>query len=197
MRLLMAITLSAFCSTAYAQTTTRLFIDGDIEELGAMTIAESIKNAGDDASNVVILEINSPGGDIEAGFKIVRAIERSRAHVLCVVDGEADSMASYVFESCHTRAMTRRSLLMIHEPSISGVAGQPTKLKDAAEYTAVLSNAILEFYAGKLKGITLVELGHRTAGGASLWLGWKEAQHVGAVDIVVDLVSDLFPGVSK
>lgn len=70
----------------------------------------------------IIVELNSIGGLITEGVEMSKVIERSPVPVTCIVDGEADSMAVYILESCKYRYITRRSLMMAHEPLI----GEPT-----------------------------------------------------------------------
>jgi ATP-dependent protease ClpP protease subunit len=174
---------------AYA-TTTHLHIDDEINEDTVTPLLDGIANAPHGKDDRIVIEIDSPGGEVEYGFKLVKAIERYPGKVVCVVDGEADSMASYIFVSCDVRAMTKRSVMMIHQPGMGG-SGQFNDLSNAAEWMRVSGAAMFENYALHMRNITAADLIERTMGGREFWLGWKEAKKYGAVDIVVDRVSDV------
>lgn len=188
MRYVLASLLLCLCSTASA-TTTYLRLEGEIADDVIDPLVDAVNNAPSDRSDAVFIEINSPGGDVDAGFKLVKAIERYPAHVVCAVDGEADSMASYIFVSCDVRAMTRRSVLMIRQPMLGG-RGQPNDIANMMDWITALTSSMAEHYAARMH-ISAVELAARVAGGRTLWLDWKAAQKLGAVDIVVDRVADL------
>lgn len=140
-------------------------------------------------AKAIVIEINSPGGHVNAGFLLARAIEDSPVPVACVVDGEAASMGFYLLQSCDVRLMTRRSVLMIHEPSFGGVRGTPEELRQAADALKAIAQAMAEHCAAKMK-ITVEELKARTDN-KDWWMEWREALHVGAVDDVVTSVDEV------
>lgn len=66
----------------------------------------------------VVLVIDSPGGRLDAGADIVRALQSLEMPLVCVVSGTADSMAALIVETaCPIRLATPESSLMFHEPS--------------------------------------------------------------------------------
>lgn len=189
MKWLLALWVSCLATTAQAKTT-YLRISDEINDESVTPIIDGLENAPHAKGDAVVIEIDSPGGEVEAGFKLVKAIEHYPAKVICVVDGEADSMASYIFVACDVRAMTRRSILMIHQPGMGG-GGQVHDLLNAADWLKASGAGMMEHYGLHMHGITVAELASRTAGGRELWFDWKAAQKYGAVDIVVDRVGDL------
>lgn len=189
MRIALAFLAIAYCSTASAETT-YLRLSGEIDDVSASTLVTAIEAAPHNKGDAIVIEINSPGGEVDPGFSIVKAIERYPAHVVCVVDGEADSMASYIYVSCDVRAMTRRSVMMIHQPAL-GMRGQLNDVQNALDWIAALTSSMMEHYALRMHGITAVELAAKVAGGRTLWMDWKAAQRYGAVDIVIDRVADI------
>lgn len=62
----------------------------------------------------IIIEVDSYGGDVDAGWKMKRIVERSHTKTICVADNKADSMAVYFMQSCTQRMMTKRSSLLVH-----------------------------------------------------------------------------------
>src|SRR6266404_5019680 len=73
----------------------------------------------------VVLELNTDGGNVNAGYEFARAIESSKAPVACVVDGSARSMGFFILQACRVRLATPRSILMVHEPLyVNGMEGK-------------------------------------------------------------------------
>jgi ATP-dependent protease ClpP protease subunit len=168
-------------TTVEARITTPL--SNAIEEINEKSLADGI-----------VLEINSYGGSIDDGLVLAKAIERSRIPVVCVVDGEAHSMASYILEACPKRAMTKRSLLMIHQPIIPAHVGggQLNQWKSSYEYILVLTKAFSEHYGLHMQ-LSSAEIFQRIDGGKCWYLGWEDALKFHAVDLVVDSFNEIFP----
>lgn len=189
-RLLPLLFLSFTCS-AGAQGIPVLHLDsevtaGSVEALQAELIAASLLHP-----RAIVLEINSPGGDIEAGFRLAKSIEDSATPVVCVVDKTAASMASYILESCQVRLMTRRSMLMFHEPALgSDFNGQQTKWRSIADWLTAETIALAEHVCGHSKMTTAAFL-DKIRGGAMWWVNWKEALALGFVDGVVGSTQDV------
>lgn len=59
-----------------------------------------------DRNDTVILNINSPGGEISAGLRLVSAIEESMAHTIARVDTKALSMAAIIAISANELEFT-------------------------------------------------------------------------------------------
>lgn len=95
-------------------------LTGEVDEDTAKATIVSLAALREMHAEAVVLEINSEGGEVEAGFVIAKAIEDSQAPVHCVVDGEALSMAYFILQSCDTRSITPRSKLMAHNPHQQG-----------------------------------------------------------------------------
>ena len=152
------------------------------DEISDKTVAPLVA-ALDGARGRVVIEIDSPGGEVEAGWQLVRAIERSAAHVVCVVDGEADSMAFVVLQACDERVITERSLLMAHEAA-AGVRGQPDDIQNGLNHLRRINEQLVRFCARRM-GMRWQRLSAMIAHGRELWLGPEEALRLHAVDRVV------------
>jgi ATP-dependent protease ClpP protease subunit len=167
----------------------QLRFDADINE---QTVADAIK-ALDDAKDAkaIVFEINSTGGSVTAGFKLVKAIENMRVPVTCVVDGLAASEAFYVLQSCPVRVMTARSQLMVHEPlfmysppnMVEPLRLTRSELLHLSREQDALANSWTAHAGARLK-IPLADLRKRIR-----WSDWNmaadEALKIGAVDEVV------------
>ena len=180
-----------FVASPALAKTTHLHLETEISEETVSPLIEALESAPHDKNDVVVIEINSPGGEIDSGFRLTKAIERYPARVVCIVDGEADSMASYVLMACDQRVMTRRSILMIHEPAI-GAEGHmhASEWRNIVDWLVAGKTALFSHYANHMH-VSETELANRCSGGRELWMDWHDAQKYGAVDIVVDRVDDL------
>ncbi len=132
-----------------------------------------------------ILEINSGGGYVHSGFRLVKAMENSGVPVHCIVDGHAQSMAFYILQACDTRSMTKRSFMMIHNPSMSGGGGGDFNWYiETAEELLAMQNGMMEHYLKRMH-VTKKQLQDRLAI-RNWYLGWEEGMDVGALDHALD-----------
>lgn len=151
----------------------------------ATAAIDEIKKANEAKVDVVVLEIDSPGGSIAWGMDLARAIEDSEVPVHCVADGTAASMAYAVLQSCKERVMTRRTILMMHEASISAqLSIQPQDAETLRQVLQAITDALYEMYGARMK-VSISEIRRRTAGGKEWWLTHRDALRFGAADCVV------------
>ena len=161
---------------------------GEIDKESSKAAIQFIEESNEGKANAIILEINSPGGSVRAGFLLAKAIEHSESPVVCVVDGEADSMAFAILQSCQLRVMTKRSSLMWHQPSLSGnFSGQEDDWKQLGENAAnalrAVNKALAQTIAARL-GMPVKDLMSKTNHGREWWLDSDQALKVNAVDMV-------------
>lgn len=166
-----------------------LFLEGVINEETVDPLIAQIRSANRAGLKRIVLEINSPGGVVDDGFRLVKAIERSKAPVICVVDGDAASMAFYLLQSCTDRVMTKRSTLMAHGPALGGnFYGRANDWKAIADYLRISEDALIEHMVHRMK-MTVPEFKAKIEHG-DWWMGWAEAFDVAAVDRVVIKVTE-------
>lgn len=154
-----------------------------------MTLMSAVTEAG---AKAIIIEWNTPGGEVDSGFLLSRAIEESPVPIICVVDGDAASMGMYILQSCHTRIMTKRSTLMIHEAAIGSGSfyGHEVTWRSVAERLKSTNIAMAEHLAHKMN-VPATEILRRIEGGLQWWMNWSEALDVKAVDLVVNDVKEV------
>jgi ATP-dependent protease ClpP protease subunit len=109
--------------------------------------------AGDKATIV----INSPGGDIIAGFAMANAIKNCKAEITAHIVGIAASMASVIACACDKIVMEEVSFMMVHNPWTVAV-GDAETLRHEAEVLDNMRSAIIAFYRGKFKTLTEDEI---------------------------------------
>lgn len=127
------------------------YLEDEVSDTSVQDVIDVIAKANE-IDNRVILEINTDGGDVDAGFKLAKAIERAKKPVTCVVDGHAFSMGSYIFEACGRRVMTKRSILMIHEAGMQA-SGHEADFLDAAAEVGALSSVIRALCSPHLRSL--------------------------------------------
>jgi len=181
MRKLFALLLLFACTTpAHANQTNYLSLDTVVTDESVDPLIEALESPG----NVVIV-IDSPGGSVPAGLALSKAIEQHDGTVACVVDGMAASMALYILQSCDVRLMTKRSTLMAHEISLSGVMeGNPNNWQAVVAMMKALNRALLEHTIHRTNA-SFEEAHANTVGGLQWWMNWDEALARGFVDRVV------------
>jgi len=134
----------------------------------------------------IFVEINSEGGEVEAGFALAKAIEASPVPVICIVDGQAASMAFYILQSCDVRAMTPRSSLMMHQVTLVG-AMKASTIKALQKQIDTYNKAMVGQCAAKMK-LPATEIADKIAAG-DWWMAADEALEVGAVDSIIPVSS--------
>lgn len=163
---------------------TTIQLNGGIDDAKAAEFIPALLEACA-AHDHVSLEINTEGGFTEAGFRIAKAIEDCGAPVDCIVDGNAQSYGFYLLQSCRIRAMTRRSVLMMHEmlyPNLQFYFANRFKLEDYARNLEIGSRAMAEHYQHRME-IPIEVILQKTY--RQDWLmGWQEAVQYHAVDYV-------------
>lgn len=132
--------------------TPELFLLGSITDELANHIIEKLLGFTVAGSESVNIFINSPGGSVDAAQKLVFFMSHLPIKTVCTVDMEAASAAFFILQQCSVRQMTKRAVLMIHNPYFSQITtADEAKLREKADELDVLSNAMIEHYARRMK----------------------------------------------
>lgn len=168
------------------------FFTGDVNPASVLKAVNFIVQANRRGVKAIVLEINSDGGSVDAGFLLAKAIESSPAPVTCVVDGEAMSMAFYILQSCTTRVMTFRSSLMTHEVrlvSVGGVHETERVLLNDLDLVRASSRGFAEHVSRRM-GMPYQEYDRHVRGGRDWYMNHEQALKFHAVDRVVSTVTE-------
>lgn len=160
----------------------------------AISWISSAEKAG---STVFVLELNTPGGSVPAGFELAKKIEEAKVPVVCVVDGMAASMGFYILQSCPLRVMTARSMLMIHEPSLSAEMSGPPNDWDAVTEALKAMREAMAYHCNRRLTTTIQEYHAKTDGGKAWWFSWVDAKKYHAIDLVVNNIGEVMEELSK
>lgn len=165
-----------------------IYFDGQVTQSSVDAAIGVIEIANEYHAHAIVLEIDTPGGNVDAGKRLVKTMERSKAPIDCVVDGDAMSMGFYILQSCTTRTMTDDSVLMVHGIS-AGVEfqGKVFQLQSQVDQLKAEDRAFCVHEAQKLT-LTADQLCQKVHY-REWYLNAPEALRVHAVDVVVPLLS--------
>ena len=100
------------------------------DNVANLVIAQMLFLAAEDPEKNVSLYINSPGGSITSGLAILDTMRLIEPDIVTYCVGQAASMAA-VLLACGTKGKRHslaHSRILIHQPSMSGLAGQATDI---------------------------------------------------------------------
>ena len=132
-----------------------VFIGAPIDDsLANLVIAQMLFLEAEDPARPILLYINSPGGSISAGFAIYDTMQFIRPDVQTYCIGQAASMAAVLLSAGAKgkRFSLPNSRIIIHQPLMSGLAGQATDIDiHAKEILRMRSrlNEILSTHTGQ------------------------------------------------
>jgi membrane-bound serine protease (ClpP class) len=165
-----------------------IYFRGDVDTPSAVSIVQAISSAQSDGTEVIVLEINTGGGEVDSAWKIIKAIEDSKIPVVCVADLQAASAGFYILETCHVRLMTPHTSLMLHQPARKGVVpggGRAEDWMNVAQQLKAMHEAMVLHISKRLK-VDAEFVKQKTSGSLEWWLNTDEALKVGAVDRIVE-----------
>lgn len=163
-----------------------VYIYGEITSLMAYEVCGRLKYLDYlDSEKDIILEINSPGGEVYSGLAIIDTINCIKAHVKVVVSGMAASMAALITACCSKgkRYALPHSMIMIHQPlGGTGLA----QASDIAIYANNISKTkrMLNELLAKATGQSVKTIAKDTD--RDYYLNAEEAIKYGIIDKIVD-----------
>lgn len=148
------------------------------DEITPKLFADDLKALG----NVKDIDVyvNSPGGDVFAGFTIYNQLKRHEAKITVHVDGLAASAASIVCMAGDTIIMPENATMMIHEAT-SRARGNKKNMRAMADELDLIDGQIAGIYAARTgktqeECLALME--------AETWMTGAEAHESGFCDEV-------------
>ncbi|MCI5891806.1 MAG: Clp protease ClpP [Clostridiales bacterium] len=137
-------------------------------------VKELINDIGD--KNIDI-HINSPGGNVFAGFAIYNLLKNTKGKKTVYIDGVAASISSVIAMVGDEIIMPENSFLMIHKPSITLMGANADDLSDSIEILDKLEKGIIATYLTNSKDeVTEEKLAEMLA--AETWLSADEAADI-------------------
>lgn len=119
--------MNAFTDRAIAKVH-KFYLSGEIKPPSEyVPWFETIRNAGE--TDVVVLHINSYGGDLFTAIQFMRAIAETKANIVASVEGACMSAATVIFLSAKNWEISKHSMFMFHNYS-SGSFGKGGEMYD-------------------------------------------------------------------
>lgn len=116
------------------------------------SIADLIANLLDKTSDKRYIYINTNGGSVDAGLKLINVIkdlENIDIEINCIAD-TAISMGFVIFQSCTNRYLLRYSTLMQHQISLRGVGGKILELNSYMTHINMIENNLNKMQADRI-----------------------------------------------
>lgn len=134
------------------------------------------------------MRINSPGGDVFAGWGIAAKMRETPAKVVAKVDGIAASMAAFLLLFADEVHMSTMGRVMIHRADGPVRNDQDQQFLDGvnADLKKALKAKIDSKKLKELKGVSIEQI-FNPEGRIDVWLSAKEAKAIGLVDKVIKL----------
>lgn len=96
----------------------------------------------------IVLHIASPGGSVYAGYNIYNALKLSNKPIKTIIEGEAQSMATFIALAGDEIEICNPSVFMIHMPH-SGVEGTADQFEQGASELRTIENDMVAAYAAR------------------------------------------------
>ena len=104
-------------------------------------LIEVLNNATE--QDLVVLNINSGGGNLDSAISIIDALRNTRANTLAWISGSAYSAAGLIALSCQNVEVGEFATLMCHN-SQYGLGGYTTDIKDRALFEHKMTSKIMQ-----------------------------------------------------
>ena len=137
-----------------------IFLGTQIDDMVAnLVVAQLLLLDSETPEKVIMLDINSPGGSVTAGFAIYDTMQHIRADVSTICLGQAASMGAFLLSSGTKgkRMALPHSRVLIHQP-LGGAQGQATDIEIQAQEILRIKKSLNEILASNTgQDITKIE----------------------------------------
>ena len=162
----------------------RVMLTGMIDgKLAERVCSQLLVLEADDADTPVTLYLNSPGGEVDAGFAIYDTMRALRCDVATVCLGFAASMAQFILcaGAPGSRSAYAHSRILMHQP-LGSVEGYAVDVAIQAEQFAMARRLMAELIA-QHTGQTVERI--LADGDRDRWFTPEEAVEYGLIDQVI------------
>ena len=159
-----------------------LFLNGPITtEMSHIFLAQLFHLENQEPGKDIRMFINSPGGEITAGFAIYDAMKMISSRVITICSGMAASMGAFLLASGDLRQALPNAEIMIHQPS-GGVQGVATEVEIEARRIVRMRHKINNLLA-QMTGQPLAKIEEDSD--RDFWMTAQEAKDYGLIDEVL------------
>lgn len=155
------------------------------QEMALRMLVELTKLNSLDPTAPINMYINSPGGDIGAGFAIIDVMRSIRAPVNTICFSMAASMGAVILAAGNKRYALEHSTIMIHQP-LTGMQGyiKNEDINDIADRSNKIRKQVEGFLADSTKGKTTLEEMHKACS-KDYYMTAEEALEMGLIDEIL------------
>ena len=157
----------------------------------SQSIAELISNLLDKTSDKRYIYLNTNGGSVDAGMRLINVIkdlQNNNIEVNCIAD-TAISMGFVIFQSCSKRYVLSYSTLMQHQMSMSGIRGKLLELNSYMSHINKIEDTVNKMQANRIN-ITQTEFESKINN--DWWLTSDESIEYGVADELIS-IKCMFP----
>jgi ATP-dependent Clp protease protease subunit len=168
-----------------------IFIGTPIDDtIANLVIAQMLFLEAEDPERDITLYINSPGGSITAGLAIYDTMQFIKPDVATYCIGQAASMAAVLLTAGakHKRYSLPNARILIHQPHMSGLAGQAADIDIHAREILRMRQRLNEIFA-ESTGQTVERIADDTR--RNFWLSAEAALEYGLVGRIVNSRDDV------
>lgn len=158
-----------------------IFTEGVMDDDYPNTLRSQLKSLPIDTEKI-IHHISSPGGSVYAGYKGFHVLKSFGKKIHSIIEGEAQSMATFMAYAGDTVEIKNPSVWMIHNPS-QGVQGDADMLEGGASELRKIEDEMAQVYSQKTK-IPVEEI--KAMMKKTTVLNATEAKRLGFVDTITD-----------
>lgn len=131
-----------------------IFVEGIIDNILYEAVKKQVVLAT--GADSLIVHIASPGGSVYDGYKIYHVLKGSGKRIRAIIEGEAQSMATFISLAGDEIEIKDPSIYMIHNPS-QGLKGDADALQGGAEELRMIEDEMAKAYSIKT-GISIDEI---------------------------------------
>lgn len=139
---------------------------------------DALEEARKSGADRAFLVIDSPGGSVFDGAKLIDYIKSSKMRIDTICDGLCASMGAQIHQAGHTRYMNQRAMLMFHEAS-GGMQGSVEQMESQIRS---IKRYIDRLDADVVKRSKLTYQEFKSQMAAELWIEGVDALDKGLVD---------------
>jgi ATP-dependent Clp protease protease subunit len=159
------------------------FLTTEVTAASSNGIINTIVNANREGKHPIYLFIDSPGGSVLDGARVISAIQASKVPVYTVCLGICASMAANILEFGTQRYAVDRAIVMFHPASVGGIIqGELDKVVSRYMFLQRYVDKI-DVYTASRSHMTYDVFKARTS--RELWIDAEDALHDHLIDAVV------------
>jgi len=123
-----------------------IFVEGVIDHTLYEAVKKQVALAAD--ADSLVVHIASPGGSVYDGYKIYHVLKSAGKRIKAIIEGEAQSMATFISLAGDEIEIKDPSIYMIHNPS-QGLQGDADALEGGAEELRIIEDEMSKAYSVK------------------------------------------------